>query len=171
MNPKIVYKSNKIKNLLAIQPETIKDHRGNNYEAYNESVYNDLFQQKITFPVDSYARSHKNVIRGLHGDFLNWKLIDVLVGTIFCVVIDVKKDSPTYMGMEKMILDDFNRYQIFIPPGCVNGHCIMSNEGLFHYRLSVGFTPQENQISFKWNDPTFSIPWPTKTPILSDRDK
>lgn len=170
MNPKVILKSEKIKDLLVIQPEAPSDARGCNFEAYNEVVYNSLFERRVEFPVDSYARSVKDVIRGLHGDNVNWKLIDVLHGSAFFVVIDVNKESPTYLGTEELILSSENRFQVFLPPGCVNGHCVTSTECLFHYRLSKGFTRQAEQLSFKWNDPTFKINWPTWTPILSKRD-
>lgn len=154
-----------------IQPGAFKDDRGMNFEGYNENVYNELTNNKLTFSVDSYSRSFKNVVRGLHGDFVNWKIIDVLYGSIFFVVVDVKKDSSTYGNVEHFGLSDNNRLQVFLPPGCINGHCVLSDECIFHYKLSKGFVPQMEQISFKWNDPTFKINWPTNTPILAGRDK
>lgn len=171
MNPKVIYRSENIRNLIIIQPDTFSDKRGNNFEAYNKDVYNRLFDREVDFPVDSYARSTKNVLRGLHGDNTNWKLIEVLHGKVFFAVVDVKLDSPTFWGREEIILTSAERWQVFLPPGCVNGHCVMSDEALFHYRLSHGFTAQEDQHSLKWNDPALGILWPTKTPILSKRDE
>lgn len=171
MTPKIVYTSPQIDGLLIIQPDAFKDHRGYNFEGYNESVYENLIGFPVKFSVDSYSRSVKDVIRGLHGDSVNWKLIDVLYGSILFVVIDVRKESPTYGNKEEFGLNDENRSQIFLPPGCINGHCVLSKECIFHYKLSTGFVPQDKQISFKWNDPTFHINWPTSTPILAERDK
>lgn len=171
MNPKVIYQSEKVKDLLIIQLESFEDWRGYNFEAYNEEVYNNLFQQKLSFPVDSYSRSIRNVIRGLHGDKVNWKLVEVLTGRIFLVVVDVREDSPTYMGLETITLSYKDGQQILLPPGCVNGHCVLSKKCLFHYRLSVGFTAEEDQLSFKWNDPTLKITWPISVPILSLRDE
>jgi len=171
MNPKVEYKSEKIHDFLLIRTEAFSDHRGYNYEAYNKEVYNQLFGREIDFLVDSYAHSTKNVLRGLHGDFTNWKLIEVLHGEVYFVVIDMNPKSSTYKGKEEVVLTAGNRFQAFLPPGCVNGHCVMSDDALFHYRLSHGFTPQSDQLSVKWNDPLFNLIWPTQTPILSKRDQ
>ena len=166
MNPLIVYKSTKIKNFLVIQPGAHTDFRGNNFEAYNKETYNKFFQREVDFKVDSYARSTNNVLRGLHGDNVNWKLIEVLHGTVFFAAIDVNTK-----GREEIVLSANNRLQVFLPPGCVNGHYVMSEDALFHYRLSHGFTSQESQLSLKWNDPSLGILWPTQTPTLSKRDE
>lgn len=171
MNSKIAYKSTRIHDFLLIHAEAAVDYRGYNYEGYNKEHYNKLFGREIDFKVDSYARSTKNVLRGLHGDFTNWKLIDVLHGEVYFVVIDMEPKSPTYRGKEEIVLTGNNRLQAFLPPGCVNGHYVMSEEALFHYRLSHGFTPQSDQMSVKWNDPSFNFVWPSQTPILSKRDE
>lgn len=178
MNPKIICTSSLIKNLLVIQPNCYSDHRGKNFEGFNDIVYNEMVKyidefkdNKLTFSVDSYSCSVKNVLRGIHGDDTNWKLIDVLLGEVYFVVIDAKKDSPTYKHIEKFILNDTNKWQVILPPGCVDGHLVLSDKCIFHYKLSKGFVKQENQISFKWNDPDLNINWPVNTPILGDRDK
>jgi dTDP-4-dehydrorhamnose 3,5-epimerase len=166
MNPVVIHKSTKIKDLLVIQPQAHADIRGSNFEAYNKEAYDAFFPRKIDFKVDSYARSVKNVLRGLHGDNVNWKLIEVLYGSVFFAVVDVATKAR-----EEIVLSANNRLQVFLPPGCVNGHCVISDEALFHYRLSHGFTSQADQLSFKWNDPSLGILWPTQSPILSKRDE
>jgi dTDP-4-dehydrorhamnose 3,5-epimerase len=171
MSPKIVYISEKINGFFIIQPDAFTDARGENFEAFNEGVYSKLLGLELHFPVDSCARSSKNVLRGLHGDNKNWKLIEALHGSVFFAAVDLNPDSSTFWGREEIVLSSANRLQVILPPGCVNGHCVTSDEALFHYRLSYGFTSQADQLSMKWNDPSLGILWPTQTPILSERDK
>jgi len=167
-----------------VQPAIYYDNRGENIETFSANYHkmmfsvNDNFRDSLTEPgktfiVDSVSISTKNVIRGMHGDTKTWKLVQCLKGSIYIVVLDVRKDSPTYRQYDKFYINDKNRWQILIPPGCVNGHLCLSNECMFHYKLTEEYTPQEDQISIKWDDPEYNISWPiSKTnAILSDRDR
>ena len=173
-----------IKDVTVVQPVIHYDNRGENVETFCAdyyrkmfSVYDD-FRGNLTDPgkefvVDSASFSTKNVIRGLHGDSKTYKLIQCLRGSIYVVVLDVRKDSPTYKHYDKFYINDKNSQQILIPPGCVNGHLCLSNDCIFHYKLTEDYTPEEEQISIKWNDPEYNISWPISpsNAILSDRDR
>lgn len=172
MSAKIIHVSTRIEGLKVFQPSQFNDHRGCNFEAFNEEVYSSLNGAKLNFPVDSYARSCKNVIRGLHGDTINQKLVEVVYGNAFFVIIDMRSGNILPENVETFLLSDASKIQVLVPPGCVNGHCVTSDTCLFHYRLSHGFTKQEDQLSVKWNDDRHGILWPFIPPaIMSERDK
>ena len=169
MNP-ILKEHNKINDLIVIQPEIFYDHRWENFETYNKDIYNLLFKNNIEFKIDSFSYSRKNVLRGFHGDLENCKLIQVLKGHVYFVVIDTRQTSTTYKTIQYFHLNDKNKLQIFVPAGCVNAHLVVSEECLFHYKLTNSYVNIKNQIHVKWNDPEYNVYWPIKTPILSQRD-
>jgi dTDP-4-dehydrorhamnose 3,5-epimerase len=171
MNSKIKECSTTINDLIVIQPDSFYDHRGENFETYNEENYSKMFKSDLKFVIDSFSNSTKNVLRGFHGDTDNWKLIDVLKGNVYFVVIDVRSNSSTYKNIQYFQLNDKNRYQVLVPAGCVNAHLVTSDECLFHYKLTKSYVSIEKQIHIKWNDPEYNIFWPIKDPILSKRDK
>ena len=143
-------------------------------EAFSQEEYWKIFElyrvPKLQFVVDSFSVSRKDTLRGFHGDFVTWKLIQCLQGTIQLVVIDVKPESPTYKKVETFHLNDKNRKQVVIPPGCVNAHLCISETCIFNYKLANQFTKQEQQLHVKWNDPEYKVYWPVANPILSQRD-
>lgn len=162
---------------MVIQPSIFSDHRGKNFEGYNEENYNRFFKQikdfekdGLKFFVDSYSVSVKNVLRGFHGDTRTWKLIQCIKGAIYFVVIDVRPTSPTFHNHEIFDLNDKTRFQVIVPAGCANAHLCVSDECIFSYKLSNSYTEQKDQISIKWNDPKYNISWPITNPILSERD-
>lgn len=174
MNPIVKY-SNKIKDLCVVYLESFNDFRGQNFEGFNFNIYKKLFNKidefnKLNFVVDSYSISYKNVLRGFHGDMLTWKLIDCILGNIQFVVIDLRVNSPTFKSYEMFFLNDKNKMQILVPNGCVNAHLCLSDECIFHYKMTHEYVTQINQIKVKWNDPFYNIPWEVISPILSQRD-
>ena len=166
-----------INDLIVIQPESFFDYRGENFETYNEEYYSLLvksipeFKNKdLKFVIDSFSHSIKNTLRGFHGDKENWKLIQVLKGNVYFVVIDLRINSSTYKNIQYFQLNDKNRYQVLVPAGCVNAHLVTSDECLFHYKLTKSYVSIEKQIHVKWNDSTYNVFWPINNPILSKRD-
>ena len=169
--------SDKIFGLVKFSPKVYKDLRGENWEGYSYSDYLPIVNQSSDFNfngefvIDSFSYSKRGCIRGFHGDYLNLKLVETLVGSIILVVIDTRSWSPTFNNIEIFELNQENRNQILIPAGCVNAHECLSDECIFHYKLSHCYVDISNQIHIKWNDPKYSISWKTQNPILSDRDK
>ena len=163
-----INKNHKIKDLITFEPDIYHDFRGENVEIFSEKVYKEFTSSE--FVIDSLSRSTKNVLRGFHGDEHAWKLIQVLYGCAYCVIIDMRPNSSTRNYTETFNLNDKNRLQVLIPAGCVNAHLCISDECLFSYKLTYGYVEPTKQIHVKWNDPTYEIYWPIKTPILSQRD-
>lgn len=165
-----IIESSRIQGLLEIKLGAHYDFRGVNFEGYNEELYASLhpFFKSVKFYHDSFSRSKKNVLRGFHGDAKNHKLIQPLFGRIQFVVLDLRPDSPTKNHAVDYILESNIPTQIMVPAGCVNAHLCLSDECVFAYKLSVGYTPQENQMSVKWD--RYFFKWATRYPILSERD-
>lgn len=163
-----------LKGLLLIKPKVFGDSRGHFFESYQAERY-----KKAGIPCDfiqdNMSRSQKGVLRGLHFQHQHTqeKLITVSRGEIFDVVIDVRKNSPTFGKSYCVILNDENHFQLFIPKGFAHGFYVMSDIADFHYKCSDYYYP-EFESGIIWNDPALNIEWPFAKdfiPTLSDKDK
>lgn len=166
--------SKKIHQLFTLKHEIFYDFRGENYEAFNQTEFSDFCIKsnlpEIQFVVDSFSFSRKNTLRGFHGDWKTWKILQCLQGSIQLVIIDMRLDSPTKNQTETFYLNDKNRAQILVPAGCVNAHLCLSDTCIFGYKLSNQYVKQEDQLHVFWNEPVYNIYWPIKNPIISERD-
>ena len=159
----------KIKGIQLYQPDVHTDYRGDLWTLWTDQ----FVPNGLTYNHDKVSTSRRNVIRGVHGDFKSHKLVTCLYGEIYLVVVDNRKDSPTYQQWDHIILDDKKRTQVLIPPGVGNGFCVLSHKSVFHYKWSYkGEYPDvDEQFTIKWDDPKVDINWPITDPILSKRDK
>ena len=145
-----------------------KDHRGFYWTSWKSGLI-----KNIKFKHDKFSLSKKNVLRGLHGDNKTWKLVSCPYGKFLLVVVNCIKKSKDYLKWKSWILSCENGVQILIPPNYANGHLCLSDECLFHYKLSYkgSYIDAKQQFSLRWNDPKLNINWRIKKPILSSRDK
>lgn len=140
-----------------------EDYRGQSIVTYLNEVDGKQFNQ------DNTAIRYKDVIVGLHGNYVTWKLITCLYGRIYCVFLDNRKESKTYLQHKTVILSHENKKQILLPPGFGNGFLVLSDVCVYNYKFhheNNGMMVKE--FILKWND--YGIHWPCSNPILSLRD-
>ncbi len=156
-----------------ITPPTIyRDFRGEYIETYNRTLYRaleEVVNQELDFIQDDISVSHKNVLRGIHGDQKTWKLISCLQGSFDFVVVNNDPDSMEYRRWQVFDLSDTNNMQILVPPKFGNGHLVTSAQAIFHYKQTTEYD-LEGQFTIIWNDPNFGVQWSIDDPILSPRD-
>lgn len=172
----------KLEGVLKISPEPFEDFRGEYVETFNESKYLDeiaknlkgtIYQKqalKLHFVEDDISTGFRGVIKGIHGDTKTWKLVQCLFGKFYLVVLNNNPKSKDYGKWESFTLSDRNRLQILIPPMYGNGHLVLSEYDIYHYKQSSYYDPK-SQFTIKWNDPKFKVWWPIKNPIISIRDE
>ena len=159
----------KLDGVLLIKPPTIfKDFRGTYIETYSEKLYIEAGLD-IKFVQDDISVSFKNVLRGIHGDDVTWKLISCHYGEFYLVVVNWNDASPQFGEWESFTLSDKTRQQVLIPPKHGTGHVVLSDMTIFHYKQST-YYDRASQFTILWNDPRLNIPWPVDNPILSKRD-
>ncbi len=158
-----------LKGVYLIELEPFEDHRGEYLSLYDEKVFGDKFKG-LKFVQDSVIFSKKNVLRGIHGDDKNWKLISCLKGEIYQVIVNCDKNSSDFGKWIKIILSEKERKQILAPPDYGNAFLILSEEAIYNYKQSTVYNIENKQFSYRWDDPFFGIEWPVKEPILSKRD-
>ncbi|MGB3789901.1 MAG: dTDP-4-dehydrorhamnose 3,5-epimerase, partial [Phormidesmis sp.] len=126
-----------------------------------------------SFVQDNHSSSSENVLRGLHYQIQNTqgKLVRALVGSIYDVAVDIRKDSPTFGTVVGEILSAENKKQLWIPPGFAHGFYVLSETADVLYKATDFYSP-EYERTIVWNDPNLNIQWPTdgKEPVLSDKD-
>ena len=159
----------KMEGVLLIQLDYFEDHRGEYVETYNEQMYHKAGID-VKFVQDNYSMSTKHVLRGIHGDLETRKLISCLYGKFYLIVVNCDTDSKNFGKWQSFVLSDKNRLQVLVPPKYGNGHLVLSDKTIFHYKQSTYYDPQK-QFTYKWNDPKLNIWWPIKNPTLSQRDE
>lgn len=158
-----------LEGVLKIKPDVFEDFRGQYVETYNKELFS---QQGITveFVQDDISVSRKHVLRGIHGDEETWKLISCPFGSFYLMVVNCDKESPSFGAWESFTLSDRNRMQVLVPPKFGNGHVVMSDMAIFHYKQNTYYNPK-GQFTYTWNDPNLKLWWPIKNPIISQRDE
>ncbi|MBV8393878.1 MAG: dTDP-4-dehydrorhamnose 3,5-epimerase family protein [Alphaproteobacteria bacterium] len=160
----------KLESVLLIRPPTVfEDFRGQYIETYNRKIYFDS-GIPIDFIQDDISLSRRHVLRGIHGDSKTWKLVSCLHGSFYMVVVNNDPSSPQYRQWASFTLSDTNRLQILVPPKFGNGHVVMSEQAIFHYKQSTEYD-RAGQFTIRWNDPEYKIWWPIDNPIVSERDQ
>lgn len=166
----IQVKKTNIDGLIVVEPTIFSDNRGDLYEAYNEQVFS-TYGLNLKFVQDNEVTSKKNVLRGMHVNVKHpqGKLIRVLDGEILDVVIDLRKDSPTYMSCYSILLSDENKKQLYIPEGMGHGYLALQDSRIL-FKTTTHYIPGD-EIGFAWNSKAISVDWGVKEPIQNDRDK
>ncbi len=140
------------------------DDRGFFVEKYRSSAFD------IPFVQDNHSFSHFGVIRGMHMHKrpVQAKLVQVIVGKIYDVIVDMRPYSLTY---KKWVGVEIGTQELlYIPPGCAHGFCVLSNEGAHvMYKVST-FYSADDEVRFRYDDPEIGIAWPPGSHILSELD-
>ena len=159
----------KLDGVLLIKLEAFEDFRGQYVETYNEALYHE-HGITVKFVQDDISVSSRHVLRGIHGDAETWKLISCLYGKFYLMVINGDEQSKDFGKWQAFTLSDANRLQVLVPPKYGNGHVVLSEQAIFHYKQNTYYNPK-GQFTYTWDDPRFKMWWPVKQPMLSQRDE
>ena len=132
------FKRLSIKDIILIQPLQFEDKRGSFSETYRQDKLNNFLKKKVIFCQENKSFSYKNVFRGLHYQtppFSQSKLISVNQGVILDIVVDIRKNSPTFRKCLTITLDDKHNNKLFIPRGFAHGFFVKSKSALVTYQV------------------------------------
>ncbi|MGZ8291017.1 MAG: dTDP-4-dehydrorhamnose 3,5-epimerase [Telluria sp.] len=161
-----------IPEVLVFEPRVFGDDRGFFFESYNARIFSELTGLPAHFVQDNHSRSAKNVLRGLHYQIRQpqGKLVRVVHGSIFDVVVDIRRSSPFFGRWIGVELSAENRRQLWVPPGFAHGFLVTSDSAECLYKTTDYWSP-EHERSILWNDPELAIDWPLSgEPMLSGKD-
>ena len=157
------------KGVYIINPKVFKDKRGFFMETYKKGAYSFL---NTDFVQDNLSKSKKNVLRGLHFQnppFAQDKLVSVPKGAVLDVIVDLRKDQPTYGKHFAIKLSEKNKKQLFIPKGFAHGFVSLKKGTIFTYKCS-NIYDASSEVSINPMDETLNINWKTENLIISDKD-
>ncbi len=157
--------------LKRIELKIFRDERGFFTERYVE----DRFQAlgiPARFLQDNHSRSKPGVIRGLHyqSNPAQGKLVGVIRGRIWDVVVDLRRDSPTFGRWEGLELSDENGHLLWVPAGFAHGFCVLGDQDAdVMYKVDAPYSPK-TEGGIVYSDPDLKIDWPVRAPLVSPKD-
>ncbi|MFN0049155.1 MAG: dTDP-4-dehydrorhamnose 3,5-epimerase [Cytophagales bacterium] len=168
----MIFTETKLKGAFIIDIEKRQDERG----FFARTFCADEFAKhglNTTMPQTNMSLSRfKNTIRGMHYQIdgaEEAKLIRCTKGAILDVIIDIRKNSPTYCQHISVELSDDNSRMLYVPEGFAHGFCTLTDNVEVNYQVSQFYSPGKEK-GIRWNDPLFNILWPTLQPIISEKD-
>lgn len=164
--------STPLQGLMIIQPNIFKDDRGYFFESYNKKVFEDA-SLDLNFVQDNQSLSEKDTLRGLHfqlSPYKQGKLVSVIRGAAQDVVVDIRKNSPTYGKHFSIILNEDNKTCLWVPIGFAHGFLALEDNTILSYKCTE-FYNQESEGGIIWNDESLNIKWLCENPKLSKKDK
>ena len=159
-----------IEGLIEVFPRVFNDDRGYFFESFNQQNF---YANGITaeFVQDNQSFSIKNVVRGLHFQnppYAQGKLVRVIAGKVMDVVVDIRRNSPTFGQHAKFMLDSTLGNMLYVPPGFAHGFVALE-DAVFSYKCTNLYN-KVAESGIAWNDPTLNIDWEVSNPIISEKD-
>jgi dTDP-4-dehydrorhamnose 3,5-epimerase len=163
-----------LEGLCLITPKVFGDERGFFMESFNQRAFNEAVDGEWQFVQDNHSRSARGVLRGLHYQLpprAQGKLVRVVAGEVFDVVVDIRPGSPTFGRWNGQVLTAAGHEQLWVPPGFAHGFLVLSESADFLYKTTDYYAP-ELERCIAWNDPELVIDWPLQglTPTVSAKD-
>ena len=160
---------------LLLKPRIFQDQRGYFLESWNQNVFNKSIGEAVIFVQDNHSSSKKNVVRGMHFQippYQQSKLVRCLSGSIFDVIVDIRKTSKTFGEWYGIELKAVDHYQLWVPNGFAHGFLSLIQDSVVLYKVDQ-FRSQKHERILNWNDKLIGIKWPhTKQSYsLSLKDK
>jgi len=141
--------------------DTFVDQRGYFAVPYNKEIFNQTVGYDVEFVQDNMSYSHLGTIRGLHfqtGEYEQAKLVTCTSGRVLDVIVDIRKNSPSYGKVVEIELMFMSNKQVFIPRGCAHGFSALSDNTIFQYKVDNPYN-KESEGGIIYNDPTLNIDW------------
>ncbi|KDB08758.1 dTDP-4-dehydrorhamnose 3,5-epimerase [Burkholderia sp. lig30] len=155
-----------------IEPNVFGDARGFFFESFNARDFAEQVGVSAPFVQDNHSRSAKGVLRGLHYqiEHAQGKLVRVVSGEVFDVVVDLRRSSPTFGKWAGCVLSAENKRQMWVPPGFAHGFVVTSEFADFVYKTTDYWYP-EHERCLLWNDPDVGVEWPVSgEPLVAEKD-
>lgn len=169
------FKETSLKDLWLFEPRIFEDDRGYFYESFNQSEFTETTGIESYFIQDNHSFSKQGVLRGLHYQkppHTQAKLIKVVQGVIWDVVVDLRKDSPTFKQHQGFELSAENKHQLYVPQGFAHGFAVLSNTAEVLYKCDQFYAPK-SESGLIYNDSQLNIDWKLDEEklIVSAKDK
>ena len=156
---------------LILEPQIFSDERGEFFESFSVQKFRNATGVLSDFVQDNQSLSHAKVLRGLHYQIEQpqGKLVRVVSGSVWDVVVDLRRSSPTFAQWVGVDLSAENQRMLWVPPGCAHGFVVTSKSAVFLYKTTDYYAPAHER-TIAWNDPSLAINWPVVDPLVNAKD-
>lgn len=164
----INFKNLSIPDLVLIEPQVFSDERGFFYESYNQKEFEKAINREVIFVQDNHSKSFKGVLRGLHyqdNPLQQAKLVRVIQGEVWDVVVDIRKESDSYGQWVAEKLSAENKRQLWIPEGFAHGFYVLSDTAELVYKVNNAYS-KEHERTIHWKNNSFKIEWPIQNDLV-----
>jgi dTDP-4-dehydrorhamnose 3,5-epimerase len=168
----MLIKESRLKGVFEISLEPLTDHRGFFMRVYDEVFFKNRTIDRNWVQENQSFSKEKGTVRGLHFQFpphSEAKLVRAINGEVYDVILDLRKNSPTFGEWESFRLSSDNNKMIFIPRGFAHGVCSLSDNCTLLYKVDNYYAP-ESEGTVRWDDPDLGIDWPVDKCIVSEKD-
>ncbi len=168
----LIVNPTKFPDVKVLEPKLFTDERGLFYESFNHREFQQATGLNLNFVQDNHSKSKKDVLRGMHFQIKHpqGKLVRVVTGSVYDVVVDLRRASKQFGEWFAIELSEQNMKQLWIPPGYAHGFIVTSDTAEVIYKTTDYWFP-EFERTLLWCDSKIAITWPTcQSPILSNRD-
>ena len=162
-----------LKDAWQIEPNLFEDSRGTFRRSFCQEKYEEYGIDSDMSQGNISENIHKGTLRGFHyqiGEHQEAKTITCITGSIFDVIIDLRKDSPTYLKHTSLEISSINKKSIHIPKGCANAWLTLEPNTIIHYYMSTPYKPGFD-CGIRYDDKFFNVKWPFPPKIISQKDK
>ena len=153
---------------LLIEPDIFEDQRGYFFESFNLKTFQACTDLNVTFVQDNHSYSTQDVFRGLHYQLPpmeQGKLVRVVDGEVFDVVVDIRPTSNTFGCWTGVRLSSNSHNQLWVPPGFAHGFLVLSEHATFLYKVT-NYYSKEHEASIRWDDPALDIRLPNSRDLI-----
>ncbi len=168
----MIFQPTRLAGAYVIEIERLEDERGFFARAWcqREFAEHGLNPQLAQCNI-SYNR-HRGTLRGMHfqaAPYEEAKLVRCTQGAIYDVIVDLRRDSPTYLGHFGVTLTPAARNMLYVPEGFAHGFLTLADDTEVFYQMSEFYAPGAAR-GFRWDDPAVGIAWPGAIQVISERD-
>jgi len=169
----VKFTETQLKGAYVIELKPIEDERGYFMRTYDEVIFRQHDLKQTAWVQENQSLStKKGLLRGLHFQkppYAETKLVRVIVGAIWDVFVDLRKNSPTYGQWDAIELSAENQTCVYIPKGFAHGFCTLTETAIVAYKVDAPYH-HESEGGLRWNDESLNIQWPVNNPHLSVKD-
>ena len=162
----------KLEGIYLIEPEPYKDQRGMLRRNFCQEEFNRFGLMSEIKQTNVSENKKKYTLRGFHFQLVPFgenKVISCMKGGIYDIVVDLRKESKTYLQWQSFDLTEENRLSLYVSIGCANAYLTLDDSTWILYYHSEFYAPG-NELSVRYNDPLFKFKWPSEPKVISDKD-
>jgi dTDP-4-dehydrorhamnose 3,5-epimerase len=168
----MIFRETPLAGAWVLEPERFEDERGFFARTFCRREFEARGMEPAVAQCSVSYNHRRGTLRGLHfqaDPHEETKLVRVTRGAVWDVIVDLRPESPTFRHHFAVVLDAGRGNQLFIPRGMAHGFQTLEDATEVSYQISAFYAP-ESASGYRWDDPTFAIPWPDPPKVISTKD-